>query len=53
MISESRSVFWPRMGLHVACRTPTYTMRVAHRLFCNALVYWHRRFVKEMTAQYT
>ena len=41
------------MGLHVACRTPTYTMRAAHRVFCNALVYWLRRFVKEMTAQYT
>ena len=53
MISESRSVFWPRMGLHVACRTPTYTMHVAHRFVCNALVYRHERFVKKMTAQYT
>jgi hypothetical protein len=41
------------MGLHVACRTPTYTVRVAHRLFCNALVYRPRRFVKTMTPQLT
>lgn len=53
MISESRSVLWRRTGLHVACRTPTYTMRDAHRVFCNALVYWPKRFVKEMTTQPT